>query len=194
MSTPGWLVAHIAHAYAPRHRRWLLCALAHSLPNVVWFGGLLTYFVGNILFFAALSLAPASLCAALLATVVVANAVIARLLLKERLQRCDYHGGALICLGIAVAAIFAPYKTIAYDAHRISALVSDPHGALYLALLVVLALTLAMLVFHHERIGKRDASQEVPERAQRKTGRALPCPAGLTLPAQPCRPDACFPS
>lgn len=71
-----------------------------SCSNAVWFAGLLTYFLGNVIFFGALSLAPASLCAALLATVVVVNAALSRLLLKERLQRCDYHGGALICFGV----------------------------------------------------------------------------------------------
>ena len=52
-------------------------------------------------------LAPASLCAALMATVVVANALISRALLKEKLERCDYHGGALIMIGISVTASFA---------------------------------------------------------------------------------------
>ena len=115
-----------------------------------------TYFLGNVVFFMALSLAPASLCAALLATVVVINAIIARVLLKERLQRCDYHGGALICLGIAVTASFAPYVTIAYDARQIESLVSDTHGALYSAFLLCLAATLGALVLTHERrVGRR---------------------------------------
>ena len=75
-----------------------------SCANTVWFAGLATYFLGNILFFGALSLAPASLCAALLATVVVVNAALSRLILKEKLQRCDYHGGALIVAGAQQAA------------------------------------------------------------------------------------------
>ena len=70
-----------------------------SSATSIWLLGLLTYFGGNICFVFALAFAPASLCAALLATVVVANAAIARLLLKEQLQRCDYHGGLLIVAG-----------------------------------------------------------------------------------------------
>ena len=75
-----------------------------SCSNTLWFVGLLIYFSGNGVFVAALGLAPASLCAALIATVVVANALISRVLLKETLSRCDYHGGALIMVGIALTA------------------------------------------------------------------------------------------
>ena len=77
--------------------------LSHSSATCTWLCGLATYFFGNVFFILALGFAPASLCAALLATVVVANALIARFLLKERLQRCDYHGGALIVAGAAAA-------------------------------------------------------------------------------------------
>mgnify|MGYP002008962205 CR=1 FL=1 len=75
-----------------------------SCSNTLWFVGLIIYFSGNGVFVAALGLAPASLCAALIATVVVANALISRVLLKETLARCDYHGGALIMAGIALTA------------------------------------------------------------------------------------------
>ena len=75
-----------------------------SSSTTLWIVGLIIYFSGNGVFVAALGLAPASLCAALIATVVVANALISRVLLKETLARCDYHGGALIMVGIAVTA------------------------------------------------------------------------------------------
>ena len=150
----------------------VLCV--RSLINIVWFCGLMTYFLGNVVFFAALSLAPASLCAALLATVVIINAVIARVLLKERLQRCDWHGGGLICLGIGVAAAFAPYVTIEYDAREIAVLISDAYGALYIAFLVLLVLLLGGLVCYHEQSGHRPRGADV-------------CIAGVPVPrTRPC--------
>ena len=119
--------------------------------TLTWLAGLTLYFLGNCLFITALGLAPASLLAALLATVVVANAVIARLLLGERLQRCDYHGGCLIVAGIAVTAMYAPYEEVPYDAVAVTALFADAYGALYTAFLLFVIVTLALLVMHHER-------------------------------------------
>ena len=105
---------------------------------------------------------------------VVINAIIARVLLKERLQRCDYHGGALICSGIAVTANFAPYVTKSYNAREISALVADPYGALYAAILLFVAIILSCLVFYHERLGARDESHAVLEGVP--VPRTRPCP------------------
>ncbi|KAL3908715.1 MAG: hypothetical protein SGPRY_009690 [Prymnesium sp.] len=99
----------------------------------IWLLGLITYFGGNSVYTLALAFAPASLCAALMATVVVANALLSRLLLGERLQRCDYHGGVCIMLGIAVTASFAPYVTVEYTATDISGLLLEPSGLLGLA-------------------------------------------------------------
>jgi hypothetical protein len=116
------------------------------LSTAVWLCGLLAYSSGNVLFLLALGFAPASLCSALLATVVVVNAVIARVLLKEQLQRCDWHGGLLISIGIAITAANAPYETVEFDAVQVAALFSDPYGAVYTALLILIALCLGGLV------------------------------------------------
>ena len=122
-----------------------------SLQNTLWLIGLLTYFGGNGVFVAALGLAPASLCAALMATVVVANALISRVLLKEHLERCDYHGGALIMLGIAVTAAFAPYTSIEYTAGAVGKLIVHPAGLTYLLLLCSFFFCIMMLVLRDEK-------------------------------------------
>jgi drug/metabolite transporter (DMT)-like permease len=122
------------------------------MVNAVWLCGLVTYFLGNVFFFAALSFAPASLCAALLATVVVVNAIFARAILKERLQRCDYHGAALIGAGIALAAANAPYVTVSYDAEQVTHLWADARSVVYFSTLFVLIVALALLVHRHEAL------------------------------------------
>jgi len=127
------------------------CFGRFSLQNTLWLVGLLTYFGGNGVFVAALGLAPASLCAALMATVVVANALISRVLLKEQLERCDYHGGALIMLGIAVTAAFAPYTSIEYTAGAVGSLIVHPAGLTYLLTLVCFFFCIMFLVLRDEK-------------------------------------------
>ena len=94
--------------------------------SAVWLTGLIVYFLGNVVYTAALAYAPASLCAALMATVVVANAVIGRVLLKETLMMCDYQGGVLIGIGIALTAAYAPHALVRYDAGLLSQLFLAP--------------------------------------------------------------------
>ena len=120
----------------PKSRR--CCCGALPCDVSLWIIGLITYFSGNIVYTMALAFAPASLCAALMATVVVANAVISRILLKEHLQRCDYHGGVCIMGGIAITAAYAPYVTVEYSAADIGNLILDASGLLYLIFLVLL--------------------------------------------------------
>ena len=84
--------------------------------NLVWLGGLTIYFSANVIYTIALVFAPASLCATLVATIILANAITSRLLLKERLELVDFQGGAVITLGITVAAWAAPYVSSTYDA------------------------------------------------------------------------------
>lgn len=128
-----------------------------SFSNTLWFVGLIIYFSGNGVFVAALGLAPASLCAALIATVVVANALISRVLLKETLARCDYHGGALIMAGIALTAAFAPYTSVEYTAAAIDDLIAHPVGKAYLGVLCTFCLLVMLLVLYHEH---RERQQE----------------------------------
>ena len=168
----GSNVQRYALTVIDRERRSCGCSMATS----VWIIGLLTYFAGNVTYTCALAFAPASLCAALMATVVVANAGISRALLKERLQRCDYHGGALIMMGIAVAAVFAPcatparararpctsratllcrchrYEPVEYTAPDLSRLFGDAGASAYLACLSLLAAMLGGLIMWYERL------------------------------------------
>ena len=149
--------------------------------NLVWFGGLVTYFFGNVVFFGALSLAPASLCGALLPTVVVLNPIIARILLKEEMKRCDYHGCALVTGGMVLIACYAPYVTILHDAHDLATLFTDVYGALYTGFLVLLAFILAMLIFRFERLGKLRSDPVSPKQAYlagEVVPRTRPCSAG----------------
>ena len=150
--------------------------------NAVWLSGLCIYFLGNVFAFTALSFAPASLCAALLATVVVANAICARLILKERLQRCDYHGGALIIAGIAVAAAFAPHTSVTYTAADIWALFGRPSSIIYLAFLTGSVLVLNVFVRLYER------KQERKQRLRRNSEASDPMYIdGIQVPrTRPC--------
>ena len=75
----------------------------------------------------------------------------------ETLQRCDYHGGALILAGIAVASVHAPHVTIAYDAREVTALISDPYGALYCILIALTAITAVAIT------GTCPSSYPIPE-------------------------------
>ena len=142
-----------------------------SLQNTLWLIGLLTYFGGNGVFVAALGLAPASLCAALMATVVVANALISRVLLKEHLERCDYHGGALIMLGIAVTAAFAPYTSIEYTAGAVGKLIVHPAGLTYLLLLCSFFFCIMMLVLRDEKREREHAHKLECEQRVTSRGR-----------------------
>ena len=143
----------------PKSRR-CLCGLPCDAS--LWILGLVTYFGGNMVYTVALAFAPASLCAALMATVVVANALISRVLLKERLQRCDYHGGVCIMGGIALTAAYAPYVTVEYSAVDIGGLILNAGGLLYIIFLVFVC------------VGSRRARTHTAPVASRG-GRALAC-------------------
>lgn len=136
-----------------------------SCSNTLWFVGLIIYFCGNGVFVAALGLAPASLCAALIATVVVANALISRVLLKETLARCDYHGGALIMAGIALTAAFAPYTSVEYTAAAIDDLIAHPVGKAYLGVLCTFCLLLMLLVLYHEHKERQQEREDTGKAA-----------------------------
>jgi len=151
-----------------------------SCSNTLWFVGLIIYFSGNGVFVAALGLAPASLCAALIATVVVANALISRVLLKETLARCDYHGGALIMAGIALTAAFAPYTSVEYTAAAIDDLVAHPVGKAYLGVLCTFCLLVMLLVLYQEHRERQQERQDKAAAAAAGKGKGENGPSSTT--------------
>ena len=182
----------------PKRRNWCGC----SWSTTVWAMGLATYFGGNVVFTCALAFAPASLCAALMATVVVANALISRVLLHERLARCDVHGGLLIMGGIALAASFAPYEPVEYNGADLADLYASAGSIVYLTLLAGAVVGLGALIISHERSEERRNRQRAAEHAEGRemalaaiaaadnAPLAKPPPQGEPPPALPQPPPA----
>ena len=147
-----------------------------SRGYAVWAGGWGIYLLGNLFYTYAVTLAPATLCSALMGTIVVWNGIIARILLGEKLAVCDYHGGFLILVGIALAQTWGPSRSDDHDAIQLIALFHEPMGILYLLCTTVMLIALVSLLIWHERLVHSVRSVERDELGRRVTRSPLPIP------------------
>ena len=147
-----------------------------SRGYAVWGMGWGIYFTGNMFYTYAVTLAPATLCSALMGTIVVWNGIIARILLGERLVVCDYHGGFLILIGIALAQAWGPTTSVDHDAVQLNALFEEPTGIAYLVFTIVLLLGLLTMLLWHERLVYAVREIERDEYGRRITGSPLSSP------------------
>ena len=147
-----------------------------SRGYAVWAGGWGIYLLGNLFYTYAVTLAPATLCSALMGTIVVWNGIIARVLLGEKLAVCDYHGGFLILVGIALAQTWGPSRSDDHDAIQLIALFHEPMGILYLLCTTVMLIALVSLLIWHERLVHSVRSVERDELGRRVTRSPLPSP------------------
>ena len=141
-----------------------------SRGYAVWGGGWGIYLTGNMLYTYAVTLAPATLCSALMGTIVVWNGIIARVLLGERLMVCDYHGGFLILVGIAIAQAWGPTKSDDHNGEQLASLFYEPTAIVYLVCTTTLLICLTTLLVWHERLVYAVREVERDEFGRRVTG------------------------
>ncbi|XP_062095253.1 probable magnesium transporter NIPA6 isoform X1 [Humulus lupulus] len=122
------------------------------LLEPLWWLGMVTMIVGEILNFVAYVYAPAVLVTPLGALSIIVSAVLAHFLLKEKLQKMGMLGCLLCVVGSTMIVLHAPQELSLNSVEEIWELAIQPAFLLYTA--SVVALTLVLILYCSPRYGQ----------------------------------------
>jgi len=129
-----------------------LCGSEQS-QFVVWFSGLLIYWVANGLFAVALPFAPLALLGGVFTTLLVWNLVFGKFLLGETITPTKIAGACLIMVGVGIIGAATPSGEIPTEYNRAQgeAFIKDAGGLAYLIVLVLIVLACVVLIMWFEK-------------------------------------------
>jgi hypothetical protein len=190
LAAMGLALAMVVQRYAlafPKPRVPLVCV---TLPRgAAWAVGLVLYIISNVIYGAALGMAPLSLCGSIFTLLLVFNMLFARVLLGERLTRPKIQGAMVIFLGVCTTAVSTPAGAKGdFTPEEVGALFSASTGAIYLLCILVAVLASVVAILWFERRYPPVIPVDEPEKEGQLISRALP-PAwldalmGLVYPA-----------
>jgi len=122
--------------------------LCFELPQfVVWFSGLLIYWVANGLFAVALIFAPLALLGAIFTTLLVWNLFFGWYLLDEKVTMIKAIGATVIMVGVSLIGIATPGGIpVEYSQAQAEAFLNAPSGSAYLAILIIIVVICIVII------------------------------------------------